>query len=76
MLYPLILTHLGRETFLAPLEWINDWPVVNGGEKIGLTSHGPGLYRFQTPVAWRDEFSGSQMSLGWYRKSESRQNCI
>ncbi|KAJ5349587.1 Concanavalin A-like lectin/glucanase subgroup [Penicillium brevicompactum] len=60
---------LGRETFLAPLEWINDWPVVNGGEKIGLTSHGPGLYRFQTPVAWKDEFSGSQMSLGWYRKN-------
>lgn len=27
--------HLGRETFLAPLEWkTGQWPVVNGGEPI------------------------------------------
>lgn len=71
-----ILTDLGRETFLAPLEWINEWPVVNGGEKIGLALHGPGLYQFQTPVTWRDEFTGSKMNLGWYRKSESKQNWI
>lgn len=29
--------HLGRETFLAPVEWTADgWPVVNGGEPIAL----------------------------------------
>ncbi|MFC7203183.1 glycoside hydrolase family 43 protein [Haloferax namakaokahaiae] len=25
---------LGRETFLAPVEWVDGWPVVNGGELI------------------------------------------
>jgi beta-xylosidase len=33
---------LGRETFLVPLEWKDDWPVINGGQKISLNSHGPG----------------------------------
>ncbi|MBR1448405.1 MAG: glycoside hydrolase family 43 protein [Prevotella sp.] len=29
--------HLGRETFLAPVEWtVEGWPVVNGGEPIVL----------------------------------------
>ncbi|CAI7643436.1 unnamed protein product [Penicillium glandicola] len=60
---------LGRETFLVPLEWKDDWPVINGGEKITLKSHGPGLYQFHTPVSWRDEFSNPQMRVGWYRKN-------
>jgi xylan 1,4-beta-xylosidase len=29
--------HLGRETFLAPVEWdAEGWPVVNGGRPVGL----------------------------------------
>ena len=29
--------HLGRETYLAPVEWDADaWPVVNGGRPVGL----------------------------------------
>lgn len=29
--------HLGRETFLAPVEWTSEgWPMVNGGEPIAL----------------------------------------
>lgn len=68
----IILTFLGRETFLVPLEWKDDWPVINGGQKISLNSHGPGLYEFHTPVSWRDEFLDSQMQVGWYRKSTHR----
>ena len=26
--------HLGRETFLAPVEWVDDWPVINGGKAV------------------------------------------
>ncbi len=34
--YPAV-HHLGRETYLAPVEWPeNEWPVVNGGELIQL----------------------------------------
>ncbi|KAJ5466640.1 hypothetical protein N7539_009369 [Penicillium diatomitis] len=59
----------GRETFLVPVEWENDWPVVNAGKEITLRSEGPGLYEHDIPVEWRDEFRGPQLSLGWYRKN-------
>ena len=36
--------HLGRETFLAPVTWDGEgWPVVNGGEPVGLEMSAPGL---------------------------------
>ncbi|KAJ5320639.1 hypothetical protein PENANT_c033G11550 [Penicillium antarcticum] len=60
---------LGRETFLVPLDWEQDWPVINGGQKITLQSQGPGLYQLDTPVCWRDEFAAPEMQLGWYRKN-------
>lgn len=32
--------HMGRETFLAPVEWNEgEWPVVNGGEPIDTLMH-------------------------------------
>ncbi|KAJ5364879.1 uncharacterized protein N7496_010592 [Penicillium cataractarum] len=59
----------GRESFLVHVEWENDWPVVNGGKKISLQSNGPGLYQHEIPVSWKDDFSSSQLQLGWYRKN-------
>ncbi|KKK13966.1 glycosyl hydrolase, partial [Aspergillus rambellii] len=59
----------GRETFLVPLAWENDWPVLNGGGKITLHYGGPQLYQFQHPVEWRDDFASSTLQLGWYRKN-------
>jgi len=44
--------HLGRETFLAPVTWDADgWPVVNGGQPIGLGVKAAGLppHTFPTP---------------------------
>lgn len=29
-------SQLGRETFLAPVEWVDGWPIVNGGKEIQL----------------------------------------
>ncbi|KAJ5094996.1 hypothetical protein N7532_007287 [Penicillium argentinense] len=60
---------LGRETFLAPVSWVNDWPVVNGGNKITLQSTGPGLYQHEVPVMWKDDFSSPKLQIGWYRKN-------
>lgn len=34
-------SQLGRETFLCPVEWRDDWPIVNGGQKVSLTSQSP-----------------------------------
>ncbi|GKZ30288.1 hypothetical protein AbraIFM66950_008624 [Aspergillus brasiliensis] len=59
----------GRETFLAPVAWQDDWPIVNGGQKIPLHSDSPHLYELSTPVAWRDDFSDRELQLGWYRKN-------
>ena len=35
--------HLGRETFLAPVTWEEDWPVVNGGKPVELEMDGESL---------------------------------
>ncbi|CAG8954650.1 hypothetical protein HYFRA_00004571 [Hymenoscyphus fraxineus] len=59
----------GRESFLAPMNWVDDWPVINRGQKIALQSSAPGLYHYEKPVAWRDDFSGAELGLGWYRKN-------
>ena len=29
-------SQLGRETFLSPVEWVDDWPVVNGRERATI----------------------------------------
>jgi beta-xylosidase len=50
---------LGRETFLAPVEWIDGWPVVNGGNFI--TFDMPGLYDLARPEIWRDDFNGQKL---------------
>lgn len=31
-----IQSALGRETFLSPVEWVDDWPVVNGHQKATI----------------------------------------
>ena len=59
--------NLGRETFLAPVEWIDDWPVVNAGKAISRTMTSalkpdPHIIRKQ-PI--RDEFKGTKLSLEW-----------
>ncbi|RSH93063.1 hypothetical protein EHS25_007416 [Saitozyma podzolica] len=71
-------SQLGRETFLMPVEWVNNWPVVNGGHKIGLC--GPlwaGLPRIPPESSWVadfkpnmgygvDESSPDLGAAGWY----------
>ncbi|KAL3473261.1 glycosyl hydrolase [Aspergillus californicus] len=59
----------GRETFLTPLEWKDDWPIINSGNKITLQIDSPHLYQYSPPVEWRDDFTASTMQLGWYRKN-------
>jgi sialate O-acetylesterase len=44
--------HLGRETFLAPVTWdAGGWPVVNGGQPIGLAGNAEGLPPHPFPPA-------------------------
>ncbi|RDW83673.1 uncharacterized protein DSM5745_03999 [Aspergillus mulundensis] len=60
----------GRETFLAPVTWTNDWPIVNARQRITLTVDTPHLYHLPSAAhVWRDDFTGDTLQLGWYRKN-------
>lgn len=55
---------LGRETFLSPMKWVNDWPVVNGGKDIAFDM--PGLSNLPRPKSWRDDFNGKLGDKAYY----------
>lgn len=54
-----------------PVAWVDDWPVFNGGKRVGLVGEAEGLYQLASSPAWRDDFRAEKMQLGWYRKSKS-----
>ncbi|GFZ43088.1 hypothetical protein JCM24511_00806 [Saitozyma sp. JCM 24511] len=49
-------THLGRETFMAPMEWVDGWPVVNKKKPIELIGEADGLTLLPERAGWIDEF--------------------
>jgi len=64
--------HLGRETFLAPVEWEDGWPVVNGGERIETEMKVErGL---ETTAEWETEGFGDELGPEWnYRYNPERE---
>ncbi len=60
--------HLGRETYLAPVEWTADgWPVVNGGNKVTPLME---IDRPMTPCpvpgrAEYDDFNSETLGFEW-----------
>jgi beta-xylosidase len=59
-------SQLGRETFLAPVEWVDGWPIVNGRQKICMQIQSDGMQLLSRPKSWRDDFQGPELQLGWY----------
>lgn len=61
------MSHIGRETFLSPVEWTEDgWPLINGGKWVEVESAGPLLPEYQAkqpPI--RDDFDGKELDLRW-----------
>ena len=71
--------HLGRETFVLPVEWTKDgWPVINGGRPAEVTGQssaianscsttflniGPEFIHIQQPVEERYEHVGTALRL-------------
>jgi beta-xylosidase len=49
-------THLGRETFMAPVEWVGGWPVVNKQKPIELVGQGEGFTYVLEARGWQDDF--------------------
>jgi xylan 1,4-beta-xylosidase len=65
--------NLGRETFLLPVRWVDDWPVIlSGRETVPYTARRPRLPA-QTAAAAptsgnferRDEFDGAELAAHW-----------
>ena len=63
----------GRETFLAPVKWVDGWPVINLG-KEEVQYHYPLPLSFNKADAkrpysgnfrWRDEFDNDTLCLDW-----------
>lgn len=52
------LSQLGRETFLMPVEWVDDWPVINSGKKVAVDGDaGCGLERVSATEKWEYSFN-------------------
>jgi alpha-N-arabinofuranosidase len=65
--------NIGRETFLLPVKWVNDWPVMlSGSETVPYTTQRPRL-PVQSAAArpthgnfeQRDEFNGTELAPYW-----------
>lgn len=58
---------LGRETFIAPVVWEEDWPVVSPGTgKMEWTYPSPNLkpYPVKTPIS-HDDFRDGRLEMEW-----------
>jgi xylan 1,4-beta-xylosidase len=58
---------LGRESFLAPVEWSTEgWPIMGEQRRLRLDGPGPALPRQPLPPKpTRDEFSAATLDLEW-----------
>ena len=61
------LHHIGRESFLAPLKWENDWPIVGNNGRIAFEMEGPLPGPAPTPVNhdFEDCFDKDKLDLRW-----------
>ena len=70
----------GRETFLLPVTWRDDWPVIlPQGENIPYTARGPKGMSSQTQApltgnfTWRDDFDTPRLNTAWLQVRVPRQ---
>jgi alpha-N-arabinofuranosidase len=63
------LTNLGRETFLLPVEWKNDWPIIlPHSTPLPLQIPRPATKARSTPpgiLSWKDNFAGTSLGREW-----------
>lgn len=65
--------NIGRETFLLPVRWEDDWPyILPRGERIPFALEKPELPEQEEPTppqsgdfGYTDEFDGNRLALGW-----------
>lgn len=73
--------HTGRETYLLPVTWTNDWPVIlERGKAIPYLASAPKLANDNREVAplsgnftWRDEFDRRELNSAWLQVRAPKQ---
>ncbi|WP_062318127.1 glycoside hydrolase family 43 protein [Demequina maris] len=54
--------HLGRETFLVPVDWSGEWPVLGVDGRVPVVADGPALVRAPSPARQaREVFDGAAL---------------
>jgi xylan 1,4-beta-xylosidase len=73
----------GRETFLLPVEWKNDWPtILPNGQPIPYVVRGPAQMSAasQAPATgnftWRDDFDAPVLNPEWMHVRVPRENWV
>lgn len=67
------LYNIGRETFLLPVSWVDEWPMILApGKRIPLVASRPTLPEQPRPAqpmngdfSYVEEFDGDRLSLAW-----------
>ena len=60
------LSLIGRETFLSPVTWVDDWPVLNLSAQRSLVVDVPTLPQLPVPAGrTRDDFNTVHLDLRW-----------
>lgn len=59
------MTHLGRETFLTPFQWVDGWPVFGHEQKTVLLEDGPLLAPQQTSPPFIADMTRSDWEPEW-----------
>ena len=59
------MSHLGRETFLTPVTWEEDWPVVGNNRKASLICEGPLWAEQEAEKSWQADFSNRKWEPEW-----------
>lgn len=66
--------HLGRETFLSPMRWLDDgFPAVGNDGRVALKMESSLLGPAPEPLPVRDDFEGQALALSWnFLRGEDR----
>lgn len=69
-------THLGRESFMGTVEWVDGWPVVNNRKPIELVGEAEGLDYLPGPASWIDTFDQKGKSRGPKASAQNQLNTL
>ena len=59
------MSHLGRETFLTPVEWKEDWPVIGNDGKAKLIEKGPLWEKQREKECFAPDFGEENWEPDW-----------